>query len=106
MKNGIFFSFIPHCLYQCIQLLSLLFIHSKNHENVFVIPARNTRAVNIRKYRTEICKNSKYKNSPYYKAAKLWDTLPRIIKDSDTIGELNQLLKLHYPRFVDDFYLT
>ena len=91
---------------RCIQLLSLLFMHGKSHENVFEIPARQTRAANIPKYKTEIYKNSKYKNSPYYKAAKLWDTLPRAIKDSDTIGELKHHLKLHFPRYVDDFYLT
>ena len=59
---------------RCIQLLSLLFIHGESHLNVFEIPARNTRAAAIRKFKTEIYKNSKYKNSPYYKAAKLWDT--------------------------------
>ena len=62
-------------------------------ENVFEIPARNTRAANIRKYRTEIYKNAKYKNSPYYKAAKLWDTLPRHIRDSLTMSELKKTLK-------------
>ena len=55
---------------------------------------------------TEIYKNSKYKNSPYYKAAKLWDILPRTIRNSSTLGELKQHLKVFYPRYVDDFYLT
>ena len=32
--------------------------------------------------------------------------MPRAIKDSDTIGELKHHLKLHFPRYVDDFYLT
>ena len=41
-----------------------------------------------------------------YKAAKLWDALPRKIKDSNSKGELKQLLKLHYLHFVNDFYLT
>ena len=90
----------------CIQLLSLLFKHGQNNPNVFEILARNTRAADIRKYRTEINKNSKYKNSPYYKAAKLWDTLPWQIKDSETIEELKQHLKILYPCFVDDFYLV
>ena len=39
---------------RCIQLLSLLFIHGESHMNVFEIPARNTRAAEVRKYMTEI----------------------------------------------------
>ena len=91
---------------RCIQLLTLLFVHGESHENVFEIPARNTRAANIRKYRTEIYKNAKYKNSPYYKAAKLWDTLPRHIRDSLTMSELKKHLKVFFPGYDDNFYLT
>ena len=69
---------------RCIQLLSLLFVHGKSNENVFEIPPRNTRAATVRKYRTQISRNSKYKNSPYCEAAKLWDLLPRTIRDSTT----------------------
>ena len=29
--------------------------------------------------------NAKYRDSPYYKAAKLWDTLPRNILDTGTL---------------------
>ena len=91
---------------RCIQLLSLLFIHGQTNVDVFEIPVRNTRAANIRKFRTEIYRKSKYKNSPYYKAAKLWDALPRHVKDSSTLSELKQHLKVLYPSFVDDFYLV
>ena len=91
---------------RCIQLLCLLFIHGESHENVRDIPVRNTRAATVRKYRTEIYKNSKYKNSLYYKAAKLWDTLPRQIRDSTTLSELKQHLKVVYNRYEDDFYLV
>ena len=90
---------------RCIQLLPLLFMHGESHPTVFEIPARNTRAADIQKYRTEIYKNSKYENSPFYKAAKLWDTLPRKAKDSTTLSELKQHLKVLYPRYVNDFYL-
>ena len=90
----------------CIKLLSLLFVHGQTHGNVFEIPALNTRVADVCKFRTEIYKNSKYKNSPYYKAAKLWDTLPRQVKDSTTLFELKQHLKIQYPHFVDDFYLV
>ena len=88
-----------------IQLLSLLIIHGESLENVFEISARNTRAAAICKYRTEIYKNIKYKNSPFNKASKLWDTLPRLIRDSATLSELKQHLKVLYPKYEDDFYL-
>ena len=32
--------------------------------------------------------NAKNKNSPFYKASDLWDTLTDIVVDSDTIGVL------------------
>ena len=91
---------------RCIQLISLLYQHGESKQNVFVIPARNTRAVNIRKFRTEVYHNSKYKNSPYYKAAKFWDTLPRPAKDSETLYELKQHLRTLFPVFDDNFYLV
>ena len=91
---------------RCIQLLSLLFVHGQTHNNVFEIPARNTRAADVCKFKTEIYKNSKYKNSPYYKGAKLWDTMPRQVKDSTTLFELKQHLKILYPYFVDNFDLV
>ena len=90
----------------CIQLLSLLFLHGESNVNVFEIPARNTRAAEICKYKTEIYKNSEYKNSPYYKAAKSWDTLPRHIRDSTTLGELKRYIKVLYARYDDNFFLT
>ena len=68
----------------CVHLISLLYQHSELNENVFEILERHTRAVNRRKYRTEMYHNIKYENSPYYKAAKIWDTLPRPVKDSET----------------------
>ena len=75
---------------RCFQLISLLYQHSELNENVFEIPARNTRAVNRRKYRTEMYHNIKYKNSPYYKGAKFWDTLPRLVIDSQTLMDLKR----------------
>ena len=91
---------------RCVQLLCLLYQHGELNVNVFVIPARNTRAVHIRKFKTEIYRNSKYKNSPYFKAAKFWDTLPRPSKDSQTIGELKRHLRDLFPLFDETFYLT
>ena len=46
---------------RCIQLLSLLFHHGQLNGDVHVIPARNTRAAIMRKYKTEIYKNSKWR---------------------------------------------
>ena len=73
-----------------------------NPETIYV-PPRNTRAVNIKKYKTVKYENVKYRNSPYYKAAKLWDTLPNDIKDKGTILELKRLLKIHFCPF-DEYY--
>ena len=44
---------------RCSQLLSLSYQHGESNVNVFEIPARNTRAVNIGKFKTEIYHNSK-----------------------------------------------
>ena len=73
--------------------------------NVFEIPARNTRAANIHRFKTQMYQNSKYKNSAHYKGAKLWDTLPREIKDSTTLGDLKRHLKVLYARY-DTLYLN
>ena len=91
---------------RCVQLITLLYQHSELNENVFEIPARNTRAVNRRKYRTEMYRNIKYKNSPYYKAAKFWDTLPRLVIDSETPMDLKRQLRNLFSVFDDTFYLV
>ena len=77
----------------CIQLLSLLYIHGKLYPDVLAIPPRNTRAANRKKYRTEKYENANYRDSTYYKGAKLWDTLPRNISDSDSLIEFKKLSK-------------
>ena len=78
----------------------------RKYVNAIEVPARNTRAANVRRYRTEVYTNSKYKNTPYCKASKLWDTLPREIETSQTLHELKSQVKAHYPSFIEDFYLT
>ena len=50
-----------------------------------------------------IIENVKYRNSPYYKAAKLWDTLPNDIKNIATTAELKGLLKKHFFPY-DEYY--
>ena len=90
---------------RCIQTLSLLYSHGESNANTFVIPARNTRAANRRKFKTEKYENAKYKNSPYYRAAKLWDTLPDQIRDSSSLGELKKHLKALYSVFDENKFL-
>ena len=40
-----------------IKILSLLILHGQSNENVFVIPARNTRAADRPKFKTKIYEN-------------------------------------------------
>ena len=53
------------------------------------------------KYKTVKYENVKYCSNPYYKAAKLWDSLPRNITDIGTITEHKTLLKAYFGRFHD-----
>ena len=41
------------------------------------------------------------KNSPYYKGSDLWDTLPRVIIESDTLYEFKKLLRKEYTAYVE-----
>ena len=72
---------------------------------MFAIPARDTRAAYRGKFNTERYQNVKYKNSPYYKAAKLWDTLGANIIDSSTVGELKKHLKVLYAQLDENYYI-
>ena len=56
--------------------------------------------------KTKKYENTKYKHSPYYKAAKLWDTLAVDIIDSTTIGELIKRLKVLYAQFDQHYYVV
>ena len=90
---------------RCIQLLVLLSLHGQSHPDVFSVAPRNTRAANRKKFKTEKYENVKYKNSPYYKAAKLWDSLPPHIVELGTVTELKKhLKKLFHP--YEDYYLV
>ena len=48
--------------------------------------------------------NAKYRDSPHYKAAKLWDTLPRNILDTGTLTELKILLKIYFSPSNDTYF--
>ena len=91
---------------RCIQLLLLLYTHGNSNPTVLVIPPRNTRAANRKKFKTEKYENAKYRNSPYYKAAKLWDTLPPHIVDAGTLLELKKHLKALYCLYNDKYFVT
>ena len=66
------------------------------NQDVVNNPPRNTRAATRKKFVTVKYENMKYRNRPYYKAAKLWDTLPKFITDTLTLTELKRLhLTLH-----------
>ena len=64
------------------QLLKSMFIYKNRHENVHRTHGRNTQAANIYSFTHELYHNNKYKNSPYYKGALLWDNLPASAKQS------------------------
>ena len=85
---------------RCIQLLSLLHVHGNMNPDVISVPPHNTRAANRKKYRTVKYEITKYRDSPYYKAVKLLDTLPRHIVDSGSLTELKRLLKNFFSPFI------
>ena len=89
---------------QCIQLLSLLYVHGNMNPEVISVPTRNTRAATRTKFKTVKYENAKYRDSPYYKAAKLWDTLPHNIIDTGSLVELKKLLKSFFSPFKDTYF--
>ena len=78
-----------------IKLLSLMYNH-KNCLNVRRPMARNTRNADRFIFYTELINNVKYKNSPYYKGAEMWNHLPRVTIDCDSIYEFKKCLKKLY----------
>ena len=80
------------------QLLSLMFIHKQRHD-VARVHGRNTRAAQIFEFIRERYNCNKYKNSPYYKGALLWDKLPVVVKNSTHLLEFKKHLKTVYRNF-------
>ena len=83
------------------QLLNLIFIYKNRHENVCRIHGRNMRAANVYSFTRECYYNNKYKNSPYYKGALLWDELPISAKQCLNVKEFKKVLKRVYVRYDD-----
>ena len=75
-----------------IQLLSLMFGH-KCGTNVRRVTVRNTRAAVRFQFYKDRYNTVKYKNSPYYKGAELWDHLSQETTESTSLFEFKNCLK-------------
>ena len=82
------------------QLLGLMYLHKHDVANLR-IPARQTRGAGRTQFHVERYNVCKYKNSPFYKGADLWNLLPHDIASSDSIHQFKTLLKSRYRDFVD-----
>ena len=76
-----------------LQLLHLMYLHKNNIDNKRIL---NTRAARREHFYVERYNNIKYKNSPFYKRAELWDLLPLYITESESIFQFKQKLKPRY----------
>ena len=83
-----------------IQLLSLMYLHKKNHDVQRAV-RRATRGARRYKFSVERYNTVKYKNSPFYKGCELWDTLPKPIIDSETLVEFKKLLRREFVSYVE-----
>ena len=75
-----------------IQLLSLMYNHKKCLD-VRRVANRFTRNANRFIFYTERYNNVKYRNSPYFKGAEMWNNLPIETIHSDNIFEFKKCLK-------------
>ena len=80
------------------QLLSLMFIYKQRH-NVARIHSRRTRAAEIFSFVRERYNCIKYKNSPYYKGALLWDDLTVLARNSANLLEFKKHVSHEYRSF-------
>ena len=83
------------------QLLSLMFIHKHRHQNIARVHVRRTRAAQVFSFVREKYNCIKYKNSPYYKGALLWDALPVKAKNSKTLLGFKKHVKSMYMTYDD-----
>ena len=80
------------------QLLSLMFIY-KQRCDVARVHGRMTRAAQHFAFARERYQCIKYKNSPYYKGALLWDSLPIETRNSICLSDFKRLLNTTYKTF-------
>ena len=83
------------------QLLCLMFIYKNRHIDIRRIHGRNTRAAGVYSFTRERYHNVKYRNSPFYKGALLWDTLPVNARQCLTIIEFKKHLANVYTQYED-----
>ena len=83
------------------QLLNLMFIYKLRHENVRRIHVRHTRAANVYSFTRERYHNNKYNNSPLYKGALIWDTLPVNTRQCVSLPEFKKELNHVYREYND-----
>ena len=83
------------------QLLCLMFIYKIRHDDIRRVHVRNTRAANVYSFTRERYHNTKYKNSPFYKGALLWDMLPLDAKQCMSLKEFKKILSNVYSRYED-----
>ena len=80
------------------QVLCLMFIH-KQRFTVARIHQRITRAAGVFSFVRERYNCTKYKNSPYYKGAILWDGLPVHVRNCTSLLEFKKYLKVIYRKY-------
>ena len=71
----------------------------KQRFSVARIHERTTRAAGIFSFVRERYNCVKYRNSPYYKGAVLWDGLPLIVKNSGNLLEFKKHSKGMYKKY-------
>ena len=77
-----------------------MYLHKNNVDNMRILN-RNTRTARREHFHVERYNNNKYKNSPFYKGAELWDLLPSYITESESIFQFKQNLKRGYVNYCD-----
>ena len=76
-------------------------IHKLNFDTEHVF-RRATRRAERYKFEVERYNVVKYKNSPYYKGAELWDSLPQYVTDSVSMTEFKRNLLLVYNHYQEE----
>ena len=84
-----------------IQILSMMFIYKQRHVEVGRVYVRPTRAAERFAFVRERYNCVKYKNSPYYKGSLLWDALPPIVCNCQTLVEFKKHLRTIYKEYTD-----
>ena len=79
-------------------MLYMMYIHKKR-QNVARVYRRQTRAAGIFTFVREKYNCMKYRNSPYYKGAVLWDELPVSTRTCNSLLDFKKHLKMIYAKY-------